>query len=70
MPQSLARMGASVTGIDAAPEGTGAAAAHAARDPLVESRTSFRAATAEQLVEEGVGVWKLREGTQMLGARA
>lgn len=53
MPQSLARMGASVTGIDAAPEGTGAAAAHAARDPLVAARTSFRAATAEQLVAEG-----------------
>ena len=49
-------MGASVTGIDAAPEGTGAAAAHAARDPLVAASTSFRAATAEQLVAEGARV--------------
>ena len=52
--QSLARMGASVTGIDAAPESTGAAAAHACRDPLVAGRTMFRATTAEELAAEGV----------------
>ena len=51
--QSLARMGGSVTGIDAARESTGVAAAHASRDPRVAARTAFRAATAEQLASEG-----------------
>ena len=46
-------MGATVTAIDAARESVGVGAAHAARDPLVASRTRFIHTTAEQLVAEG-----------------
>lgn len=51
--QSLARMGAEVTGIDIAQRNVDIATAHAAQDPAIGTRTSYRAASAEQLVEEG-----------------
>lgn len=46
-------MGASVTAVDAAGESVGVGRAHAARDPLVAARTTFRHVTAEELVAEG-----------------
>jgi len=52
LAESLARMGAAVTAVDAAEENVKAARAHAASDPLVQERVSYRAATAEQLVDE------------------
>ena len=51
--QALARMGATVTAVDAAGESVGVGRAHAARDPLVAARTTFRHVTAEELVAEG-----------------
>lgn len=51
--QSLARMGAEVTGIDIAQRNVDIASAHAAGDPVIAERVSYRATSAEQLVEEG-----------------
>ncbi|GBG65248.1 hypothetical protein CBR_g50290 [Chara braunii] len=52
LSESLARLGATVTAIDATQENPVVAAAHAARDP-VTAMIEFRCATAERLVEEG-----------------
>lgn len=51
--EPLCRMGAHVLGVDAAERSVFAARAHAARDPLVSSLASYRAAAAEELVSEG-----------------
>ena len=51
--EPLCRMGAQVLGVDAAERSVVAARAHAARDPLVASRASYRAAAAEELAGEG-----------------
>jgi len=50
LTEPLARMGATVTGIDPAPENTAAASAHAKTGGLA---IAYRATTAEMLVEEG-----------------
>ena len=53
--QSLARMGAHVTGIDVAAASVAIAERHAQDDPWIASRVTYREASAEQLVDEGVG---------------
>lgn len=52
LAESLARLGARVTGIDLSSEGVGAAAAHAAADPLVASRVRYLRASAEELASD------------------
>lgn len=46
LSESLARLGATVTGVDANPAGPAAAAAHAAADPALAARLTYRASTA------------------------
>eukprot|EP00884_Botryococcus_braunii_P012094 jgi/Botrbrau1/20886/Bobra.0135s0017.1 len=53
LSESLARMGAHVTGIDAAPEAVTVATQHAALDPAVQERTTYLLETAEGLVVQG-----------------
>jgi len=55
LSEPLARLGATVVGIDAAREGVRAARRHAALDPRVRARTTYRAATAERLLAELTG---------------
>lgn len=50
--QSLARLGAEVTGIDPSPENVAVASAHAQGDPLTRS-IRYKAATAEELKARG-----------------
>lgn len=52
--QSLARMGAQVTGIDIAQRSVDIAQRHAQDDPAIAARVAYRAAAAEELVAEGV----------------
>ncbi|KAJ3411347.1 hypothetical protein HDV05_002368 [Chytridiales sp. JEL 0842] len=52
LSESLARLGASVTGIDASPENIQMATLHARSDPLLPSQPTYRAITAEKHVEE------------------
>jgi 2-polyprenyl-6-hydroxyphenyl methylase / 3-demethylubiquinone-9 3-methyltransferase len=56
LSEPLARLGAAVIGVDAAREGVRAARRHAALDPRVKARTTYRAATAERLLAELTGV--------------
>ena len=51
--EALARMGADVTGIDAAPGNIAVATAHAALDPEVARRVTYHAAPAESLLAAG-----------------
>ena len=51
--EPLARMGAAVTGVDAAPANIGVARAHAELDPAVQARVSYHATSAEALLEQG-----------------
>ena len=51
--QALARMGASMTGIEPQQENISAAIAHAQEDPAVAQRTKYLAVTAEELVSTG-----------------
>ncbi len=53
LSESLARMGAHVTGIDVNEGGIATAEAHARLDPALAGRLMYRAAAAEQLVAEG-----------------
>jgi 2-polyprenyl-6-hydroxyphenyl methylase / 3-demethylubiquinone-9 3-methyltransferase len=53
LAEALARLGATVTGIDAAPANVAAAAAHAALDPRLAPRLSYRCTTAEQVAVSG-----------------
>mmetsp|Transcript_5084 Transcript_5084/g.18508 ORF Transcript_5084/g.18508 Transcript_5084/m.18508 type:complete len:238 (+) Transcript_5084:329-1042(+) len=53
LSQSLARMGAQVTAVDAASQPVNCGREQAALDPAVEQMLTFRVATAEQLLEEG-----------------
>lgn len=53
LAESLARMGAHVTGVDVNEEGLATAAAHGARDPDLAGRLEYRAVTAEQLAAAG-----------------
>ena len=46
LAESLARLGATVTGVDANPAGPAAASAHAAHDPPLAARLTYRASTA------------------------
>ena len=49
--EALARMGADVVGVDAAPGNVAVAEAHASLDPAVAARISYRAVPAETLLE-------------------
>lgn len=60
--QSLARMGAHVTGIDVAAASVAIAERHAQEDPWIASRVTYREASAEQLVDEGAN-----QGLRILG---
>ena len=51
--EALARLGASVTGIDASEAGILVAREHARADPVIHARTSYRNITAEQALDEG-----------------
>ena len=51
--QALARMGASVTGIEPQQDNIKAAIAHAKSDPAVARRTTYMAVTAEELASTG-----------------
>ena len=51
--QALARMGASMTGIEPQQENISAAIAHAQEDPAVAQRTKYLAVTAEELASTG-----------------
>ena len=51
--EALARLGASVTGIDASEAGILVAREHARADPDIHARTSYRNITAEQALDEG-----------------
>ena len=51
--EALARLGASVTGIDASEAGILVAREHARADPVIHERTAYRNITAEQAVDEG-----------------
>ena len=51
--QALARMGASVTGIEPQQDNIKAAVAHARGDALVAARTNYLACTAEELAASG-----------------
>lgn len=53
LSESLARMGAHVTGIDVNEGGIATAQAHAELDPALAGRLHYRTAAAEQLVAEG-----------------
>lgn len=52
--QALARMGASVTGIEPQQDNIKAAVAHAQGDPVVAARTNYLALTAEELAASGM----------------
>lgn len=52
--QALARMGASVTGIEPQQDNIKAAVAHAQGDPMVAARTKYLALTAEELAASGM----------------
>jgi ubiquinone biosynthesis O-methyltransferase len=57
LSEPLARLGATVTGIDAAPENIGIAQAHQNQDPVLMSpgRLTYRAITAEDLLQREGG---------------
>lgn len=55
--QSLARLGASVLGLDATPQNVVEALRHSGADPSLRDRVQYRATTAEQLLEEGALVF-------------
>ena len=62
--QALARMGATVTGIEPQHDNISAAMAHAQGDPVVAERTTYLAITAEKLSDSGAtfkpaGIWLL-----------
>lgn len=62
--QALARMGATVTGIEPQHDNISAAMAHAQGDPVVAERTTYLAITAEKLSDSGAmfkpaGFWLL-----------
>lgn len=51
--EALARLGATVTGIDASEAAVAVAQEHALADPLLGESTSYRSITAEQATDEG-----------------
>ncbi|GAX73793.1 hypothetical protein CEUSTIGMA_g1244.t1 [Chlamydomonas eustigma] len=53
LSESLARLGASVHGIDVTSENVEVAAVHSRRDPLVHSRVRYECIAAEQLADQG-----------------
>lgn len=75
LAESLARMGAHVTGVDVNEGGLATAEAHAALDPGLAGRLTYRAATAEQLAAAGeqydagkrAVVWGARGGQRCSG---
>jgi polyprenyldihydroxybenzoate methyltransferase/3-demethylubiquinol 3-O-methyltransferase len=54
LSEALARLGASMTGLDASAGAVAAAAAHAALDPAVSSRTRYLCSSVEDLAASGV----------------
>lgn len=73
LAESLARMGAHVTGVDVSQGGLATAEAHARLDPALAGRLDYRAATVEQLAADGevfdAGEWAGGYGGG-LGSRA
>ncbi|KAJ3024619.1 UNVERIFIED_CONTAM: hypothetical protein HDU68_007964 [Siphonaria sp. JEL0065] len=60
LSESLARLGADVTGLDASPENIAMATHHAGLDPMLKENLKFRASTAEDLLAEvGAGSFDL-----------
>ena len=55
LSEALARLGADVTGLDAAEENVAAAAEHAKEDGEAAARLSYRCGTVEALAEERPG---------------
>eukprot|EP01116_Phalansterium_solitarium_P008467 TRINITY_DN22376_c0_g1_i1.p1 TRINITY_DN22376_c0_g1~~TRINITY_DN22376_c0_g1_i1.p1 ORF type:complete len:311 (-),score=87.19 TRINITY_DN22376_c0_g1_i1:122-1054(-) len=53
LSEALARLGACVDGVDASADAVSAAQAHAARDPSLNGRLSYRCAPVESLVASG-----------------
>ena len=53
LSESLARLGARVTGVDAVADNIGVAKAHAAHDPLLAERLDYDHSTAEEYVAQG-----------------
>ena len=51
--QPLARLGATVTGIDLSEESVGAAAAHAQADPQLSALLKYRTCSADDVLREG-----------------
>jgi polyprenyldihydroxybenzoate methyltransferase/3-demethylubiquinol 3-O-methyltransferase len=66
LSEPLARMGAQVTGIDLSPESVGAAAAHAAADPLVAARVTYRCAPAEALAASEAGAFDVVVSSEVI----
>ena len=58
--QALARMGASVTGIEPQQDNIKAAVAHAHGDAVVAARTNYLACTAEELAGAGMVSFQAR----------
>lgn len=52
MLQSLARLGAEVTGVDASARNIHAALRHARHDPMVADRVQYKCTTVEELADE------------------
>ncbi|KAI9324329.1 S-adenosyl-L-methionine-dependent methyltransferase [Obelidium mucronatum] len=52
LSESLARLGANVTALDASPENIAMATHHASLDPMLRDNLSFKASTAEDLLAE------------------
>lgn len=53
LTESLARLGADVTAVDASPDNIGVACAHAARSPALSPRLRYACTSAEALAEQG-----------------
>jgi len=53
LSESLARLGATVTGIDVSEENVSIASVHAAQDPLTQSRITYQCISAEELQASG-----------------
>ena len=59
--QSLARLGAEVTGIDPSHENVGVATLHSQADARLAERLQYRQGTAEALVAEGIAALHILE---------
>ena len=64
--QPLARLGATVIGIDAASENIEIARQHASHDPLLQRRLKYMCTTAEELLESEEGVFDAVVASEVL----